>query len=141
MSADGFGGAMASLAAYEILPEQGLVIVPYAGPFHLGWWRALMDAVLEDVRYRPGMSFLVDRRRARSAPTRPDVEGRSEYARRHGDALRGGRWAVVTVSEAEGEMARLLGWMGGTHHTVPVRPFAEEGAAMDWALAAPTAAL
>ncbi len=141
MSADGFGGAMASLAAYEILPEQGLVIVPSAGTFHLGWWRALMDVVLDDARYRPGMSFLVDRRRARSAPTRPDVEGMSDYARRHGDALRGARWAVVTGSESEREMARLLGWLGAAHHTVLVRPFAEEGAAMDWALAAPTAAL
>ena len=132
MSADGFGGAMASLAAYEILPEQDLVIVPCAGGFDLAWWCALMDAVLGDLVYHPGMSFLIDRRHARSAPTRADVEGIAAYVRDRGDALRGGRWAVVVSSRAERRMVRRLARASVGHGIVTVRAFEDGRAAMEW---------
>jgi len=123
------------LPDFEFYADRALVIVHCAGRCDAGAWCALLDAVLDDPRWRPGMSLLVDRRRTVAAPTRADVEAMVGFFRRRATDMRGARCAVVTGTPAACGMARMLETVAERDAVVVARAFDDDGGAMEWLLA------
>jgi hypothetical protein len=82
---------------YTIDPDARYVRFRYEGDVGIDEFEAAISAVVGDRDFRPGFSFLVDRRRA-APPTRAYIRDAAEYSKAQGEKLGPGRWAIVVDS-------------------------------------------
>jgi hypothetical protein len=98
-------------------------------------WRSVMDELLRDPLFRPGLHLLSDRRRLCEASTTRMIENMSHYVAARRDRFGRGRWAIATGTPAEYGMVRMaevLFETVGSH--VTLRAFTNFDEAERWAL-------
>jgi hypothetical protein len=83
-----------------------LVTIRYAGDPTFEEFTKVMLAVFGDARYRPGFSFLADRRAA-AAPSADYLHSVTAFMRIYEANVIGSRWATVVSSEVAYGMARM----------------------------------
>jgi hypothetical protein len=102
--------------SYEIDPHDGVVrLLRTHHPSFLEW-RGLVESVLIDPAFTPGLAILDDRREDREAPPRAEVEAVAAWIRANADRLGSVRWAIVLDSSAKAAygMARAAEFLAGT---------------------------
>lgn len=85
---------------YEIDPELGLVLITRTHTPSFDEWRAFMETLLGDTRFRPGTAILEDRRAERGVQARPEVEIMAAWIRANAGRLGHNRWAIVVDPSA-----------------------------------------
>lgn len=80
---------------FEIDPQLSLIAITRSHNPTFDEWRAFMEGLLSDARFRPGQAIIEDRRADRSVPTRNDVETAAAWVRTNAARLGQIRWAVV----------------------------------------------
>lgn len=119
---------------YQIGEDRGLVTISYESPVTFDRWRATMDRVLADPRFRPGFSFLGDRRAIESAVSSEHVEAEVTYMVDRRAHLGQGRWAnlVHASNKADYGMGRMSEILAELKGTLPVRTFDRLEDALAW---------
>jgi hypothetical protein len=121
---------------YHIDPARNVVLLNY-GEHQPTFeqWRSVMDQLLRDPLFKPGLHLLSDRRRLCEAPTTRMVESMSHYVGARRERFGKGRWAIATGTPAEYGMVRMaevLFEAVGSHMTL--RAFTNFDEAERWAL-------
>jgi hypothetical protein len=120
---------------YRIDRARGIVFLEYGQiqPSATEWC-AVMDELVADPDFRPGLPFVSDRRRLGEAPTTNTLRAMAEYVGKRRDDFGPARWAIVTGTPAEYGMVRmgevLFGSAGSLIH---LRPFTDMDEATAWA--------
>jgi hypothetical protein len=117
----------AMFASYEIDPAASEVRMTYhVHPTSRNWTR-LMDEILKDPRFVPGMSFLFDKREVGATPDNAYAEAVARYFREHRDQI--GRCAVLVKGLLAYGMARVC---DGYCADDRVRSFTDVHEAEEW---------
>lgn len=90
---------------YRVDPNDSIVYVTNDGT-SFDEWRIVMDRLLVDSEYRPGMDFVVDRRQA-PPPEMSYVQATAGYVTAHSDRFRDSRSALVVTGSAAYGMGRV----------------------------------
>jgi hypothetical protein len=69
-------------------------------------WIALMEGIIHDPRFRPGLCVLADRTRA-TAPTTSELRQIVEFTRANAGVFLGIHWAIVVPDPVSYGMARM----------------------------------
>ncbi len=116
---------------YSIDESEGIVRVVHHAEQEFREWAAVMDAILVDPRYRPGMGFLVDRRAVGPLETPQLHRIVSFMGSRLDDGFADTSWAIVVGGTADFGMARMSQALAADHPTV-IEVFHDEEAALAW---------
>ncbi len=120
---------------YHIDPARNVVVLTYGEQQPtFEEWCSVMDELLRDPLFRPGLHLLSDRRRVCEALSTRMVEGMSHYVGTRRERFGKRRWAVATGTPAEYGMARMaevLFEAVGSH--VTLRAFTNFDDAERWA--------
>ena len=117
---------------YSIDVRAQLVLVEYRADAGVEEWVSAMEGILADPAYRPGFSFLVDRRHA-SAPSTADLRRMIAFIGDRAERFADSRWAIVTYSPADFGMARMTGALAADHPTT-IRVFSDRDDGLRWIL-------
>ena len=116
---------------HSIDATQRIVTLVYASEPDFAQWRDAMEAVFADPDFRPGMSFLADRRAVSTPPDREYLRSLSKFANRQGERLHDSRFAaLVTTPEAYGMVPIGQTFVEGD--SIEVAVFLDEEAARKW---------
>lgn len=122
---------------YEIHPLQGLVTITRTHHPTFDEWRAFMERLLIDPKFRSGSAIVDDRRCVSAAPSRNEVEIIAAWIRTNAPRFGDIRWAVVVdpAAQAAFGMARVSESLTD-RSGVTVRPFTSLDVARAWACGA-----
>lgn len=73
--------------------------------------KELIQQLVSSEKFRPGMCILHDRREARGAPTKRDIQESLRVIQQHREQLEGCRWALVVGDPLEYGMGRMASAM------------------------------
>jgi hypothetical protein len=90
----------------SIDPAQRLITIRYTDPYTFQEWSASLTSVLSDARFRPGYSFLIDRRDV-EAPSAEFVREIDRFKRARRVAFGPVQFAIVVNSDVGYGMARV----------------------------------
>jgi hypothetical protein len=97
-------------------------------------WCAVMDELLVDRHFRPGMPAISDRRQLQEAPVTSTLQEMARYVGARRDAFGAARWAVVTATPAEYGMVRMAAVLfEGAGSQIELRAFTDADEAVAWA--------
>jgi hypothetical protein len=118
------------MITYTIDETAGLATLTYAGTPTDKEFREAMLAIFADARYRPGFSFVADRRSV-EAPTTDYVRRVTDFMNGHRTEMAGSRWATVVASLAGYGMARM-GQVFAHGHPAELGIFTDLDEAVAW---------
>jgi hypothetical protein len=120
---------------YRIDTSQSLVYLTAVDPLTFVDWQATLNAVLADPQFKPGLSFISDRRRVVADKSMVDLPKMAGYLRQHARELGQCRWAVVVpvdVKPAHGWAVVASELVAGSTQIEPA-VFTDVNAAVAWA--------
>lgn len=91
---------------YSIDAEMGIVRLTHVGESPVEEYKATLTAIFRSPLYKPGFGFLVDRRTFDNPPE-SFVQGFVAFLNHNRTMLAGARWAVVALTPAGHDMARV----------------------------------
>ena len=122
---------------YRIDRERAVVFLEYGEQQPTAKeWCAVMDDLIVDRHFRPGMPLVSDRRRLAEPPTTSTLQEMARYVGVRRDAFGSTRWAIVTATPAEYGMVRMGSVLfEGAGSRIELQPFTEMETAIAWATA------
>lgn len=117
--------------SYDIDLDASFVILRFTGETDFAAYRAVMDGVLADPRFRPGMCWLSDRRATTELPSADFVRRLTDYIGTHSPTFARCGWAVVTGTLGDYGMARMAELLS-ERHEADVRAFMDYDEAVAW---------
>ena len=92
----------------RIDPHEHIVYLTTVGDSSFAEWKSAMEAILADPSYRPGFTFLSDRRNQSDVPSANFAHEAVDFLARHSTEMGSFRWAAVTANTAVYGMARMF---------------------------------
>ena len=122
---------------YEIDPRDGVIRLIRTHHPSFAEWRGLVESMLTDPAFKPGLAILDDRREDRETPPRSEVEAVAAWIRANADRLGAIKWAIVLDASARAAfgMARAAELLADTS-SVKWRVFTSYEDARAWATGA-----
>jgi hypothetical protein len=95
------------MMSYSIDKDLRVVTMTYLGTPDFDEWANTMNAIFRDPKYRPGFSFVLDRRFVAAAPDKQYIKNIVAFVKDHLNELGKSHTAIVVSEMTSYEMARM----------------------------------
>lgn len=118
---------------YRFAPDEPIVRCTCSADAGFAEWVAMMERLIADPDFRPGLGFLNDFS-AHPAPSAAEIRAVEGWLAEHAVRLGPARWAVVVGGAAAYGMTRMLEMLLESEgaHRIAVRAFRDPVAAETW---------